>query len=452
MGVLIEQIMNGKSDTKQAVSHADDDDEEDDPDETIGDVIDTLSPKQRKAVEALIGLALTKGNSDEEEDEDMKHNVFDEYETQRGAALSHSDMQQIFRDAKKLGSLKAAYEENCENGVLAHDDVQRPLYNYDSDENPYGIGNYDYLFPDARAINNIPEFISRDMGWVNEVINGTHHTPFSRVKSLFADITEDEARAKGYIKGRRKKEEVFTLLKRSTDPQTIYKKQKMDRDDIVDIVDFDVVAWIKGEMQLMLKEEIARAILIGDGRQPSSDDKISEDHVRPIYNDDDLYTVKVPVNVAANADDATAAEALMDAMIRSRKLYKGSGNPVFFTTQDWLTEMLLLKDGIGHKLYKSEAEVATALRVSKIVTPEVFEGQTIGIKPEGSESTVQKPFIGVYVNLKDYNVGADKGGATQFFDDFDIDYNQQKYLYETRMSGALIKPYSAVSFYLNRAN
>lgn len=442
-------------DKEDELSHEDKEDEEmkeeKGSDKTVGDVLNTLNDEQKAAVGLLIEQMLKdkkksdteKADSDEEEESNMKHNVFDK-ET-NGMTLSHSDMEAIFRDAKRLGSLKDAVESNIEDGVLSHavyDDATPP------NEVTYGIANIDYLFPDARKVNNEPDFISREMSWVKKVINGTHHTPFSRVKSMHADITMDEARAKGYIKGNLKTEEVFKLLKRSTDPQTIYKRQKMDRDDIIDIVDFDVVAWIKGEMRMMLEEEIARAILIGDGRSSSSDDHISEDHVRPIFNDADLYTVKVPVTVAVAADDEAKAKAFIKKVIKSRKLYKGSGNPTLFTTEDWLTEMLLLEDQIGHKLYKTEAELATALRVKEIVTVEPMENMQIAIAQQGG-GTANKDLIGVIVNLNDYNVGADKGGQTSFFEDFDIDYNQQKYLYETRMSGALIKPYSAMSLYLD---
>ena len=449
VGLLIDNVVKNQkdSDTEEAVRHADESDDEN-SDETIGDIIKTLTPKQRKAVEAIIGLAITdkESNKSDEEDEEVKHNAFDNYDNYDEPVLSHSDMEQIFKDGKRLGSLKAAVEENLEDGVLAHAVKDR-----NGNDVTYGIADIDYLFPDARTINNTPEFITREMGWVKKVINGTHHTPFSRVKSQFANLTADEARAKGYTKGKKKVEEVITLLKRETTPQTIYKKQKLDRDDIIDITDFDVVAWIKGEMRLMLEEEIARAILIGDGRSSVSDEHISEEHVRPVYNDDDLFTVKVPVNIAANAEGKEKAKALLNAAIRSRKQYKGSGNPSFFTTEDWLSEILLLEDEIGHKLYKTEAEVATALRVKEIITVESMEGQQIDIKTGSGDTTVKKDFIGVMVNLNDYNVGADKGGQTSFFDDFDIDYNQQKYLYETRMSGALVKPYSALSFYLNVA-
>ena len=274
------------------------------------------------------------------------------------------------------------------------------------------------------------------------VLGTVHHTPFSRIKSMFADITEDEARAKGYIKGKLKKEEVFSLLKRTTTPTTVYKKQKMDRDDVIDITDFDVIAWLKSEMRMMLDEEIARAILIGDGRLSSSDDKINETNIRPIVSDDDLYTIKSKVTVAANATGADKAKAFIDQVIRSRKEYKGSGNPTLFTTEDMVTECLLLEDKIGHKLYKTEAELATTMRVKEIVTVEVMEG----LKDKNS-----KEVAGIIVNLADYNVGADKGGSVNMFDDFDIDYNQQKYLIETRCSGALVKPYSAITLTFDTA-
>ena len=299
----------------------------------------------------------------------------------------------------------------------------------------YGVRDLDMLFPEYKSLNNPPEWIKRDTGWVSVVMNGVHHTPFSRIKSQFANITEDDARALGYIKGNRKKEEVFTLLKRTTDPQTIYKKQKLDKDDITDITDFDVVAWIKGEMRIMLDEEIARAILIGDGRATDSDDHIREEHIRPIAKDVDLFNVKVNIEVPSGSKPGVMAKEFIDGVIRNRKYYKGSGTPTMFTTADMLTEMLLLEDGIGHKLYKSTQELATALRVSNIVEVEVMEGQKI----DG------KNLAAIIVNLADYNVGADKGGSVDMFDDFDIDYNQYKYLIETRCSGALIKPFSAMT-------
>ena len=427
------------------VKHADDDqnDDEDNEDMTVQDVYDTMNDSQKKVVAFLVGKAIEDNEEDSNEGgTDMKHSVFAAEENTN--VLSHAEFQEICRVGKQMGSLKAAFEAAEEDGFFQHDGTT-PVAGVD-----YGIANIDYLFPDAKAVTNIPEFIKRETTWVDKVLNACHRTPFSRVKSIFANITEDEARAKGYIKGKLKKEEVFSLLKRTTDPQTIYKKQKLDKDDIDDITDMNVVAWLKAEMQLMLREEIARAILIGDGRLNSSDDKIREDHIRPVYNDADLYTVKVAVEVAANATDGDVAKALVKAMIKSRKLYKGSGNPTFYTTDDYLTDALLLENGIGERLYKSEAEVATAMRVKDVVTVEPMEGQQIAIEDNGV--TTSYPLMGVSVNLIDYNIGTNGGAKTDFFDDFDIDFNQYKYLYETRMSGALIKPFSAVSFYLKRAN
>lgn len=424
VGELLDQIVHSEEvDTEETIEHSDEEDEEK-PEE----------PAEENTEE-------TTDNTDinEENENEMKHNVFDTTDNNE-MTLSHADMEQIFKDAKRLGSLKEAIEENLADGVLSH-----AVTDHTGNTVTYGIADIDYLFPDAKSLNTPPEFIKRNMDWVSKVINGTHHTPFSRVKSMFADITMDEARAKGFTKGNIKTEEVFTLLKRDTSPQTIYKKQKLDRDDILDITDFNVVAWIKGEMRMMLEEEIARAILIGDGRSGGSNDKIKEANVRPVYNDADLYTVKVPVEVASNATEADKAEALMDAILRARKLYKGSGNPTFFTTEDALTEMLLMKDGVGHRFYKTDAEVATALRAKEVVTVEPMEGQKLGITV--SNVTTQYDLAGVLVNLADYNIGADKGGQTTMFEDFDIDYNREVYLLETRISGALIKPYSAISFY-----
>ena len=393
-----------------------------DSEETVGEVLDTLNEKQKTAVFALIAQALENAdnsNDDDEEEKEMKHNVFDQDETMKENVLSHSDIESILSDAKRSGSLKESF--------LAHTAT-------------YGIDQIDTLFPEPKSMNTPPEFIKRDMDWVAGVINGVHHTPFSRIKSMFANITEDEARAKGYIKGNLKKEEVFTLLKRTTTPTTIYKKQKLDRDDILDITDFDVVAWIKGEMRMMLDEEIARAILVGDGRLTSDDDHIPEQNIRPVWKDDDLYTIKTKITVSTTATDDDKAKAMIKAAVKSRKNYKGSGNPVLYTTEDFLTNCLLLEDTQGYRLYKSEQDVATAMRVSKIVTVPVMEGLT-RVDSESKTRTL----MGIIVNLKDYNVGADKGGAVNMFDDFDIDYNQQKYLMETRCSGALIKPYSAIA-------
>ena len=398
------------------------------------EVFDTLTDEQKTVVYMMIGDALKEGSVEEkeEETEDMKHNVFDAEERQENY-LSHEDMQTIFADAKRLGSLKDSVLMHMEEGVLAHsvpmDGMTGPSVSTASQT--YGFRDPDMLFPEYRSLNNPPEWIKRDTGWVQKVMNGVHHTPFSRIKSVFADITEDEARAKGYIKGKLKKEEVFTLLKRTTDPQTIYKKQKLDRDDVIDITDFDVVAWIRGEMRIMLDEEIARAILIGDGRSGASDDKISESHIRPIVSDAPLFSV--PVSVTPGTPPETAKN-FIDSAIRGRKSYKGSGTPTLYTTADMHTEMLLLEDTLGHKLYKSDTELATALRVSEIVEVEVMEGLKVN----------NKDVYGIIVNLNDYNVGADKGGEINMFDDFDIDYNQMKYLIETRISGALTKPYSAL--------
>lgn len=419
-----------------------------DSDETIEDVFNTLNEKQKKAVYALIGLAIqdkgkddgeAKHSEDENEgEEDMKYNAF-EGGAPRKTTISHDDFKVIMADAKRCGSLKEAVLSHMEDedGVLAHVmNVPTEGMEVSQDRQNYMVNDPAFLFPEYKSLNNPPEFIKRDTGWVSKVMGKVGHTPFARIKSVFADITEDEARAKGYMKTNLKKDEVFSLLKRTTDPQTVYKRQKMDRDDIIDITDFDVVRWIKTEMRGMLDEEIARAILIGDGRLNSSDDKISEDHIRPVVNDKPLFTVKVNVEVAADAKPSDIAEEFIDQAIRARKQYKGSGNPDLYTTEDMLTEMLLLKDGLGHKFYKTEQELCTALRVNSIITVEVMEGFKLD----------NKDFLGVIVNLADYRVGADKGGALELFDDFDIDYNQYKYLLETRISGALVKPFSALSF------
>ena len=436
VAIIIEQaIADSKGDN--SMSHADGDAQNDaeNDDETVEDVYNTLNEKQKKVVNFLIGEALK--NKDSEGGSEMKHNVFEGSENVQNT-ISHAEIHEICRVGKQMGSLKAAVDQAYEEGVLEHA------------EGDYGINNIDYLFPDAKAMTTEPELIKRDMGWVDDVFNGVHRTPFKRVKSVFADITEDEARAKGYIKGKFKKEEVFTLLKRTTDPQTIYKKQKLDKDDLEDLEDnFNVLPWIKNEMNMMFREEVARAILIGDGRPSSSDDKIQENHIRPIYNDEDLFTVKVPVEVKSGATEDEIARALIKAMVKARKQYKGTGNPTFFTTEDYLTDCLLIENTLGERLYKSEAEVATAMRASKITTVEPMENKTISITNEGRSTTY--PLMGVLVNLTDYNVGAKNGGKTDFFEDFDIDFNQQKYLYEARMSGALKKPFSAISFYLVEA-
>lgn len=399
--------------------HADD---EKDSEETLEDVINSMTEKQRNTMFGLIGKALEeKDEKLEEGDPDMKKNIFDRTNDQNtSGVLMHSDgtlvtvdeVATIFKDAKRLGSLRDA--------VLEH-----------------GIDQIDYLFPDDRTLTTQPTFIQRDMGWVSDIMSSVHHTPFARVKSVFADITEDDARAKGYIKGKMKKEEFFSLIKRRTEPTTVYKKQKMDRDDMIDITDFDVAAWLKTEMRMMLNEELARAYLIGDGRLASSDEHINDQNIRPVAFDDDLFTIHADIEVASAATDDDKAKALIRGVIKNRKLYRGSGNPVMYTTEDALTDMLLLEDTLGHTLYADEAALARKLRVRKIVTVPVMEGVT------GKNGN---PLIAVVVNMGDYNVGADRGGAVNMFDDFDIDYNQQKYLIETRCSGALTVPYSAMAF------
>ena len=392
---------------------------ENNDDKTIGDVFDTLTDEQKTAVYAIIAQVM--GDSETENDEggnkEMKHNVFDNENENQENTLTHDAMNTIIADGKRYGSLKESF--------LAH-------------AQEYGIESIDWLFPEAKTLNNPPEFIKRDTGWVSGVMSSVSHTPFSRIKSAFADITEDEARAKGYMKGKLKKEEVFSLLKRTTTPTTIYKKQKLDRDDVIDITDFDVVSWLKAEMRMMLDEEIARAILVGDGRLASSDDKINESNIRPIWKDEELYTIRTYVTKGTTNDETI--KAFIRAAIKARKDYKGSGNPVLYTTEDVLTDCLLLEDSMGRPLYESEEKLRTTLRVSKIVTVPVMENLK---RTDTTNGEVE--LMGIIVNLKDYNVGADKGGAINMFDDFDIDYNQQKYLIETRCSGALIRPYSAIA-------
>ena len=394
---------------------------------TVADVFNTLNEEQKTVVYAIIGQVKDKAgagtnNDSEEEETKMQHNLFDaETQQENPNTLSHDAIKTIIGDAKRCGSMKAS--------VLEH-------------SAEYGIDQIDYLFPEAKSLNNPPEFIKRDTGWVGKVMGKVHHTPFSRIKSVFANITEDEARAKGYLKGTLKKEEVFSLLKRTTSATTVYKKQKMDRDDKIEITDFDVVAWLKSEMRMMLDEELARAYLIGDGRLSSSDDKINEGNIRPIYKDDDLYTIKKKVSVAKGADEDAKARAFIKQVIRARKDYKGSGNPDLYTTEDMLTSMLLLTDTTGRDLYNDVAQLAKKLRVNEIITVPVMEG----VKGVGGGD-----LMGIVCNLVDYNVGADKGGAVNMFEDFDIDYNQEKFLIETRCSGALTKPYSAIALELDEA-
>lgn len=421
------------------IYHSDEEPKKEEPKEepkekTKQEIIDSMTEEQQSVLFEMVGAALSNDELDDPEAEEpandneksnpieggnttMKHNVFDKNTTPENDALMHDAMEAIIKDGKKYGTLKESF--------LAHSQT-------------YGIKDIEFLFPDARTLQNTPEFISRNMDWVQQVMTAVHKTPFSRIKSVFANITEDEARAKGYIKGKLKKEEVFTLLKRTTSPTTIYKKQKLDRDDVVDITDFEVVSWLKAEMRLMLDEEIARAILIGDGRLSSSDDKIKEDCIRPIWTDADLYTIKKTLVFAEEATDDDKADAFITAIIKSRKDYKGSGNPVLYTTEDQITNCLLMKDKVGRRIYNSVSDLATALRVSEIITCEVMTGATRKV------SSDTHSLMGIIVNLNDYCVGADKGGAINMFDDFDIDYNAQKYLIETRCSGALIRPYSAI--------
>ena len=416
------------------VKHSEDDQEPEEggksgKEKTIGDVFNSMTNEQKNVVYAMIGQVLEDaGVDDDEEDEEdedeggnnnMKHNVFDNSDSMTGAAddrevLSQSEFNVIKEEARRNGSMKDAFIQ-------------------------HGITNIDYLFPDAQTIDNEPGFIKRKDDWVAKVMNKVHRTPFSRIKSVFANITADEARAKGYVKGKKKADEVFPLLKRVTTPVTVYKKQTLDRDDVVDIVDLDVVAWLKTEMRMMLDEELARAILVGDGRNQSSQDKINEQNIRPIWTDDDVYTVKAAVPITKETTGPEKAKAFIKAAIRSRKEYKGSGNPDMFIDEDILTECLLLEDTNGRVIYDTIEKLATALRVQELIPVPVMENMK---REKGANTHI---LGGIYVNLNDYNVGADKGGAVNMFDDFDIDYNQQKYLIETRCSGAMVTPYGAVA-------
>ena len=408
-----ENMPNKEEQKEIKVEHSDEGNDE----ETIQDVFDTLTEKQKKVVYAMIGMALEdKENGNAQEDKEMKHNAFDtSNEADNQNELMHSEVLKAIEDAKKSGSMKDSF--------ISH-----------------GITNVDTLFPEVQAVNKTPELIARDTNWVSVVMAGVKHTPFSRVKSTAANITADEARARGYIKGKQKISEVITALKRTTLPTTVYKLQKMDRDDVIDITDFDVIAWLKQEMRGMLDEELARAFLIGDGRDGSDDSKINEQNIRPILGDNSTYTVTRSLTRTSGETDSDFAKDFIKDVVKSRKEYKGSGNPILFTTEDLLTEMLLIEDKIGHRIYKTEAELATALRVSKIVTVPVFEGHKREVAGKNYA------LMGILVNLADYNVGADKGGAVNMFDDFDIDYNKYEYLIETRCSGALVKPYSAITF------
>lgn len=419
--LIIQHAEDNKPDKKEG--------EKEDSSETYKDVFETLTPKQQDVVLEMVAQVMVKSVDEdieqsepekkEEDFKEMKHNVFEGKVLENDKnTLSHEELNSVLSDARKqkAGSLKDI--------VLAH-----------------GITDIEFLFPEARTLTNVPVSISRDMGWVARVMSSVGKTPFSRIKSLFADITEDEARARGYIKGRQKKEEIFTLLKRTTSPQTIYKLQKMDRDDVIDITDFDVVAWIKAEMRVMLDEELARAILIGDGRPTSSDDKIQELNIRPVWKDDDLYTIKRDIGVTASSTEDEIAKAFIRNTLKARVNYRGSGNPVLYTTDDMLTNMLLLEDTTGRIIYDSTDKLKTALRVTDIITVEVMSGVTRTRQADG----VDVALLGLIVNLADYKVGADRGGAVNLFDDFDLDFNKYTYLIETRCSGALVKPFSAIA-------
>lgn len=447
-----EDFIVGMEEDKKNIEHSDSDMKEkkevDSDDKTVADVLKTFTPDQQKVLYQLVTDALAAKDEAQDEAQDetnekkdennknggnntMKHNVFDNSE-QNENVLQHDDFQAIISDAKRYGSMREAFE----NYAKDHDvDINELTHSAD-----YGIENIGYLFSDDKAVTREPIMVSRNMDWVAKFTNSVRHTPFSRIKSLFANITEDDARAKGYIKGNVKKEEVFTLLKRSTTPTTVYKKQKIDRDDVIDIVDFDVVAWLKREMRVMLDEEIARAALVGDGRVSSSDDKIDPIHIRPIWTDDDFYTIKQTVSVTASDNESTIAKNFIKQCIKARKNYKGSGNPTLYTTEDMLTDMLLLEDTTGRVIYESTDKLATTLRVKEIVTVPVMENLTRTV-----DNSKVHTLLGIIVNPYDYTIGADKGGAVNMFDDFDIDYNQQKYLIETRCSGALTLPYSAIA-------
>lgn len=391
---------------------------------TLEQVYNSMTDEQKECCHALVGLALEEqegGNDDDgEEDDTVKQNVFDK--DTNATVLKHSieEINNVVKTAKSHGTMKAAFEDA----------------GMDSDELAHSIDNIDWLFPEDHLLDTTPRIIDKPDDWVSVVMGAVHHIPFSRFKSMFADLTEEDARAKGYIKGNFKKEEVFGLLRRSTSPTTVYKKQKLDRDDVIDITSFDVVAWLKQEMRLKLNRELALAYLLGDGRLAASEDKIDENCIRPVFNDSDLFTIKVQCKTTGLTTVEDKYKALIKQILRSRKEYRGSGTPTLFTTEDALTEMLLLEDGIGHPLYADEAALARKLRVKNIVTiPEM----------EGRKGAKGGDLVCLIVNLADYTVGADKGGAVSMFDDFDIDFNAQKYLIETRCSGALTTPFSAMA-------
>lgn len=424
--VVEEQVT--KTVKKEELEHADNGAEKEESEKTVADILKTFNKDQETVLNFIVGMAREDAGKDEKKKDDeseggnndMKHNVFDQEETMEQNVLSHSEMKAIIEEAQRTSA-------KLSDVIIAH-----------------GIEDIDIMFPDHKTLSNEPEFIKRDDDWVAKVLAGVHHTPFSRIKTIFADITATEARAKGYQKGNLKMEEVFKLLKRVTNPTTVYKKQKLDRDDVLDIKDFDILPWLKKEIRMMLNEEMARAFLIGDGRDPvdEADDKIDEECIRPIWKMEDLFTVKYPVAVAASATGSERAKAFITATVKSRKQYKGSGNPAMFMPEDLLTECLLLEDVNGRVIYETEDKLRARLRVSEIIPVPVMEGNAIKRTDDEGKNF---ELAGLYVNLKDYNVGTDKGGEVNFFDDFDIDYNQMKYLMETRCSGTLIKPYSAVA-------
>ena len=454
-GIEIPEVSDTQDSSEESISHADDKKNPEDQ-KTVGEVFDTLNEEQKTVVYTMIAQALeTQDGEDEDEDEDVKHsnikgdetmkkNIFDK--DSAGAevrGLSRADLRAIFNDARQSQS-------TLKNAFLAHgyESISDALADYEHQDEvlahaaTYGIDNIGYLFPDARTTTNTPQFIKRDTEWVSKVFGAAKHVPFSRIKTVLADITADEARARGYIKGNEKADEVITLLKRTTDPQTVYKKQKLDRDDIIDITDFDVVVWLRMEMRMMLEEEIARAQLVGDGRLSSSDDKIKEDKIRPIATDDAIYTIEIQIPT-----NATTAQ-MIDEIIKGRKQYKGTGTPAFYTTPDVNGDMLLLKDTTGRRLYNTEADLAAGIRAREIIEVPVMENKVVVLTPATvSETGLQKRLVGISVNMTDYSLGADKGGSISMFDDFDIDFNQFKYLIETRCSGALTMPHSAIAYW-----
>lgn len=468
--------LNHNDDGSVYLSHEDEEDEEGEEvseekeektsgkEKTVKDVYDAMTKEEKSVVAFMIGVALdnerkknksgetetksdknetksdeTAKHSDIEEENDMKHNAFDTYSNNKEAKFNSKDPAVLQHGEEFVNDLPNILEEAKTGKVSSLKDT---ILKHADD---YGIQNIDWLFPDVKNLDNVPGFVKRDDSWVSEFMNGVRRTPFSRIRTIFADIREDEARAKGYITAHRKVEEVFKLLKRETTPVTIYKKQKLDRNDVVDITSFDVVAWIRSEMRTMLNEEIARACLFSDGRPVNDDDKINEANVRPIYNDDDLFTVKVPVAVAADDDDDVKARKMIRAIIKARKNYRGSGNPNFYTTEDALTDLLLLEDGMGRRLYRDMSELATALRVRNIITVEAMAGLTRTFTDATTHETITRDVIGIIVNPADYTIGTDRGGEINNFDDFDIDLNQYKYLMETRIAGCLTKPYAAMT-------